>query len=154
MEPASCLHSLLSPPRSTAIAFRLRSSPILPKVYTRTKRYCSFIQYVINHSVNLLSYHGLYLITCLITSYSIWSHVGLFGHSAVVFHVFMFFFVFLCFTDCLCGCVFFSDISLIYSAVLLPVCLINLVTYSKSSETAYFDRLQLTSCRWFAVTTS
>ena len=31
--------------------------------------------------------------------------VGLLGHSAVVFHVFMFFFMFLCFTDCLCGCV-------------------------------------------------
>jgi len=33
-------------------------------------------------------------------------YVGLFGHSAVVFHVFTFFHVFLCFTDCLCGCVF------------------------------------------------
>jgi len=29
--------------------------------------------------------------------------VCLFGHSAVVFHVFMFFHV-LYFTDCLCGC--------------------------------------------------
>jgi len=29
----------------------------------------------------------------------------------------------------LCGCVFFSDILLIYSAVYLPVCLINLLTY-------------------------
>ena len=42
MDPASCLHSLLPPPRSTAITCRLRSSHILPKVYTRTKRYCSF----------------------------------------------------------------------------------------------------------------
>ena len=44
MDPASCLHSLLPSPRSTAITYRLRSSQILPKVYTHTKRYCSFIQ--------------------------------------------------------------------------------------------------------------
>ena len=34
--------------------------------------------------------------------------------------------MFLCFTDCLC---FISDILLIYSAVELPVCLMNLLTY-------------------------
>jgi len=28
---------------------RLRSSQILPRVHTRTKRYCSFIQYGLNH---------------------------------------------------------------------------------------------------------
>jgi len=44
-------------------------------------------------------------------------YVGIFGHSAVVFHVFVFFHVFLCFTDSVCGCVFFSDILSIYSAV-------------------------------------
>ena len=49
MDPASCLHSLLSSPRSTAITSRLRSSQILPKIYTRTKRYCSFIQYGLNY---------------------------------------------------------------------------------------------------------
>ena len=63
-DPASCLHSLLPPPKSIAITSTLRSSQILPKVYTHTKRYCSL-------PVNLLSYHGLYLIICLITSYSI-----------------------------------------------------------------------------------
>jgi len=54
----------------------------------------------------------------LITSYydHMIRYVGLFGHSAVVFHVFCVF-MFLCFTDCLCGYVFFSDILLIYSAV-------------------------------------
>jgi len=46
MDPASCLHSLLPPPRSTAITSRLRSSQILPGVHTRT---CSFIQYGLNH---------------------------------------------------------------------------------------------------------
>ena len=49
MDPPSCLHSLLPPPRSTAITSRLRSSQILPRVHTRTKRYCSFIQYGLNH---------------------------------------------------------------------------------------------------------
>jgi len=49
MDHASCLHSLLPPPRSTAITSRLRSSQILPKVYTRTMRDCSFIQYGLNH---------------------------------------------------------------------------------------------------------
>jgi len=49
MDPASCLHSLLPTPRSTAITSRLRSSQILPRVHTRTKRYCSFIQYGLNH---------------------------------------------------------------------------------------------------------
>ena len=49
MDPASCLHSLLPSPRSTAITSRLRSSQIFPKVHTRTKRYCSFIQYGLNH---------------------------------------------------------------------------------------------------------
>ena len=44
-------------------------------------------------------------------------YVGLFGHSAVVFHVFMLFYVFFCFTDCLCGCIFFSDILLICSPI-------------------------------------
>jgi len=37
MDPASCLHSLLPPPRPTAMTSRLRSSQTLPKVYTRTK---------------------------------------------------------------------------------------------------------------------
>ena len=49
MDPAPCLHSLLPPPRSTAITSRLRSSQMLPRVHTRTKRYCSFIQYGLNH---------------------------------------------------------------------------------------------------------
>ena len=46
-------------------------------------------------------------------------YVGLFGHSAVVFRVFMFFSCFnvLLTVSSLYGCVFFSDILLIYSAV-------------------------------------
>jgi len=43
MDPASCLHSLLPPPRFTAITSRLTSSQILPRVHTRTKRYCYFL---------------------------------------------------------------------------------------------------------------
>jgi len=41
------------------------------------------------------------LLLALVYDYMI-MYVGLFGHSAVVFHVQ----VYLCFTDCLCGCVF------------------------------------------------
>jgi len=40
---------LLPPPRSTVITSRLTSSQTFPKVYARTKRYCSFIQYGLNH---------------------------------------------------------------------------------------------------------
>jgi len=32
-----------------SLTSRLRSSQILPRVHTRTKRYCSFIQYGLNH---------------------------------------------------------------------------------------------------------
>ena len=49
VDPVSCLHSLLPPPRPSAVTSRLRSSHIFPKVHTRTKRYCSFIQYGLNH---------------------------------------------------------------------------------------------------------
>jgi len=51
MDPASCLHCLISLASSTVITSRLRSSETFPKVYmyTHTKRYCSFIQYVPNH---------------------------------------------------------------------------------------------------------
>jgi len=49
LDPASCFHSLLPPPRSTAITSRLRSSQTFPKVHTRTQRYCSFIQYGLHH---------------------------------------------------------------------------------------------------------
>ena len=52
---------------------------------------------------NCLSYYGL---LAILYDHMI-MYVDLFGHSAVVFHVFMFLFrVFLCFTDSLCGCVF------------------------------------------------
>ena len=114
-DPASCLHSLLPPPWSTAITSRLRSSHILPKVHTSTKCCCSFIQYDLNH----------YQWTYFLATVSIWLfvlllamlydhtfiHVGLFVHSAVVFHVF----TFLCFAYnyWLCGCFFMSDIVLL-----------------------------------------
>jgi len=60
MDPTSCPHSLLPPPRSTVITSRLRSSQTFAKVYTRTKRYCSFIQHGLNHNQKLL-YCCLYL---------------------------------------------------------------------------------------------
>ena len=45
-------------------------------------------------------------------------------------------FMFLCFTDCLCGCVFFSGILLIYSAVYLPVCLVKLLGQPALADTS------------------
>mgnify|MGYP001548856308 CR=1 FL=1 len=48
-EPDSCLNSLLPPPRPTSVTSRLRSSEVYPRVHTRTKRYCSFLQYSLNH---------------------------------------------------------------------------------------------------------
>ena len=107
---------------------RLRSSQTLQKIYTRTKRYCSFIQYGPNHyhTVNQLSYHGLYLIICHITSYFIWSHdyvcrpIWSFCSCLSCFYVLL----------TVCVVVFFS-VTLYWSIQLykLPVCLINLLTY-------------------------
>ena len=106
-----CLHSLLPPPRSTAITSRLRSSQILPKsILVPSAIVLANTIWFWPLPVKLLSYHGLCLIICLITSYSIWLHVyvgpyvSLFGHSAVVFHVlkcfvhaFMFYWLFFLF---------------------------------------------------------
>jgi len=47
--PASCLHHLLSPPRSNAVTSRLRSYEIYPRPSTRTKRYCFLVQYGLSH---------------------------------------------------------------------------------------------------------
>jgi len=48
-EPSSCLHYLLPPTRDQSVISRLRTSAKFPKVYTRTKRYCSFINYALNN---------------------------------------------------------------------------------------------------------
>jgi len=70
----------------------------------------------------------LFVLLLAILYYHMIMYVCLFGHSAVVFHVFMFF-VFFCVLLTVCVVCFISDILLIYSAVQLPVCLINLLTY-------------------------
>ena len=49
LNPDSCLHGLLPSPRPIAITSRLRSSQTFPRVRTRTQRYCSFIQFGLNH---------------------------------------------------------------------------------------------------------
>ena len=67
MDPASCLHSLLPPPRSTAITSRLRSSQILSRVHTRTKRYCSFIYIPVNLLSTMTSIRLFVLGACLCT---------------------------------------------------------------------------------------
>ena len=47
--PSSCLHCLLPAPRDESVISRLRTSAKFPRVYTRTKRYCSFINYALNN---------------------------------------------------------------------------------------------------------
>ena len=76
------------------------------KVYTRTKRYYSFIglQYGLNHYrqtyfLAMLSIWLFVLLLAILYDHMI-MYVGLLSHSAVVFHVFLCFFMLLCFTDC------------------------------------------------------
>jgi len=45
----SCQHHLVPDPKMESHNSRLRSYEKFPKVYTRTKRYCSFIQYALMH---------------------------------------------------------------------------------------------------------
>ena len=46
----SCLHRLVPDPEIESMHnSRLRSHEKFPRVYTRTKRYCSFIQYALSH---------------------------------------------------------------------------------------------------------
>jgi len=80
------------------------------KVYTRTKRYYSFIgpQYGLNHYrqtyfLAMLSIWLFVLLLAILYDHMI-MYVGLLSHSAVVFHVFMFFHAFMFYW--LCGCVF------------------------------------------------
>ena len=47
-EPSSCLHHLPAP-KEQSLTSRLRSYEKFPRVFTRTKRYCSFLQYALNH---------------------------------------------------------------------------------------------------------
>ena len=48
-EPSSCLHHLLLAQKEQFVTSRLRSHEKCPRVYTRTKRYCQFIHYALNH---------------------------------------------------------------------------------------------------------
>ena len=45
----SCLHHLLPDPKSPSHNSRLRSYEKYLRSYTRTKRYCSFVQYALSH---------------------------------------------------------------------------------------------------------
>jgi len=46
IKSTSCLHHLLPDPKLPSHNSRLRSYEKFPRLYTRTKRYCSFVQYV------------------------------------------------------------------------------------------------------------
>ena len=48
-EPSSCLHHLLPAPKEQSLTSRLRSYEKFPRIFTRTKRYCTFLQYALNH---------------------------------------------------------------------------------------------------------
>jgi len=48
-QPSSCLHFLLPAPREQSRTARVRSVQKYPRVYTRTSRYCSFINYSLNN---------------------------------------------------------------------------------------------------------
>jgi len=52
-QPTSCLHHLLPDPRDHSVISRLRTYEKYPRVFTRTKRYCSFIQYALNHYIRV-----------------------------------------------------------------------------------------------------
>ena len=68
-------------------------------------------------------------------------YVGLFGHSAVVFHVFNVFFMFLSFTDCSCLCFFQSHFIDLFSCI--AASLFNQLTYlltDKVSSTCLVSR--------------
>jgi len=48
-QPSSCLHHLLPAQKDELLTSRLRSQEKFTRVYTRTKRYCSFIHYALNN---------------------------------------------------------------------------------------------------------
>jgi len=50
----SCIHHLLPEPREHWITSSLRTNEKSPRVFTRTKRYCTFIQYALNHYQNTI----------------------------------------------------------------------------------------------------
>ena len=54
-ESTSCLHHLLPEPREHSLTSRLRTYEKFPRVFTRTKKYCSFIQYALSHYQNRIS---------------------------------------------------------------------------------------------------
>ena len=48
-QSTSCLHHLLPDPKLSSHNARLRSYEKFPRLHTRTKRYCSFVQYALSH---------------------------------------------------------------------------------------------------------
>jgi len=53
-ESTSCFHHLLPEPREHWITSSLRTYEKCPRVFTRTKRYCIFIHYALNHYQNTI----------------------------------------------------------------------------------------------------
>ena len=49
LQPTSCLHNLLPPPRDPELLSRLRAPSKYPRIANRTKKYQSFISYALAH---------------------------------------------------------------------------------------------------------
>jgi hypothetical protein len=49
IEPSSCLHALLPPPRDPSVLTRLRSASTFPRVPSRTKKYQTFLSFSLGH---------------------------------------------------------------------------------------------------------
>jgi len=97
-----------------------------------------------------ISYRGLYLIICLITSYSIWSHDyacrPIWSFCSCLSCFLMFFFMFFCvFSASLCGCIFQWHFTDLFSCI--AASLFNKLTFLFT----YVTKAQLLSWLRFAV---
>jgi len=48
-QPSSCLHHLLPAPREQSLISRFRTYEKFPRIYIRTRRYCSFVNHALNN---------------------------------------------------------------------------------------------------------
>ena len=48
-QTSSCLHHLLPAAREQSLISRFRTYEKFPRVYTRTRRYCSFVNHALNN---------------------------------------------------------------------------------------------------------
>ena len=112
-------YSLVPPPRPTAVTSRLRSFQTFPKLHTRTQRYCSFIQYGLNHRV-IFPFSVLILVLPVVSFITLMFYVSL-GYVVSLTQL-----CFIVFYHCIYVLMYYV---LICSASQLQECLTNLLTY-------------------------